>query len=1066
MATLRPTYLRCEFLVNPLGIDNARPRLSWILESDARNQKQTAYRILVASSEELLARDLGDLWDTGKILSEITHGIVYGGAQLVSGIQCYWKVRVWNGDGEPSAWSVSAHWSMGLLSPSDWKAEWIGYDAPRKGEEDVPFSGSQWIWFAGDKDRQLPEGVRYFARTVEVPESKNITRAILHIAAGDRFALAINGRIIARSELSHGSWKEPQRVDLTQLLHTGVNLILVKVENTSPGSAGLLASMVLQFTDTRKMFILTDRKWLSTDSTGDEWFRQKAEEIHWPPVRVVGNFGSPPWRYVSDSALVLPPPRYLSKNLSLTKPTRRATLYVAALGLCEVFVDGRRISEDYFIPGWTDYSRRVYYRTYDVSRQIHEGVNSLGVVLADGWYSGYVGYALVRDHYGRNPRVLLQLDIEHLDGTHTVVGSGSDWRASTGPIREADFLMGEVYDARGAAENDFGLHIAGTPWAPVDVGSELHPVVHSHPAPPVRVVGEFRPVSITEPAKGVFVFDLGQNIAGVARLRVKGQAGQRITLRFAERLNPDGTIYTMNLRGARARDVYVCRGKGEEVWQPRFTFHGFQYVEVTGLTEPPGQETVTGLALSSDLSLAGSFECSEPMLNRLAKNILWTQRANFIDIPTDCPQRDERLGWTGDAQVYIRSACLNTDAQAFYHKWIQDLVDAQRADGQFPMVAPLKVAGDDGGPAWADAGVICPWTIYEMYGDPSILERHYDAMARFIEFCRKRSTPEMLPPASFHCFGDWLNIAAETPTDHIYLAYFARCTEIMEKVAKLLGKDDDSRAYGDLFAQIKHVFNQACVDSTGRINGNTQTAYVLALASNLLDEDRREQAAKYLVQDIEARGWHLSTGFVGTKDLMLVLSSIGRDDVAYRLLLNDTFPSWGYTIKNGATTIWERWDGWTEDKGFQDPSMNSFAHYAFGAVYQWMVENIGGIRSDGAGYHHLIIDPKVDGKTTWARVGYKSICGEIESFWRWQTSDSSVRNQKRFHLSCEIPANTEAIVFLPATDEVAITESGKSLPMNPGIRFLKMERDRAVLAVGSGRYEFDSMVVDSARELR
>jgi alpha-L-rhamnosidase len=1053
-------------MVNPLGIDNVRPRLSWILESGERNQKQTAYRMLVASNEELLSRDSGDLWDTGKVPGDITHGIVYAGAQLFSGTQCYWKVRVWNGDGEPSAWSSNAHWSMGLFSPSNWKAEWIGYDAPRKGEEGVPFSSSQWIWFAGDKDSQLPQAVRYFARIFETPQGKSITRAVLHIVADDRFALAVNGRIIAESELSHDSWKEPQRVDLTQVLHAGVNLILVKVENTSPGSAGLLASMVVQFTGASKMTILTDRKWLSTDEVGEEWFRRKADEIHWPAVRVVGNFGSPPWRYVSDRALVLPRPRYLNKDISVAKPIRRATLYVGALGLCEIFLDGRRISEDYFIPGWTDYSRRVYYRTYDVSHQIHEGMNSLGVILADGWYSGYLGYALVRDHYGRNPRVLLQLDIEHQDGTHTVVGTGSDWRASTGPIREADFLMGEMYDARGSAGNDFGLQLKGTLWAPVDVGSELQPLVQSHRAPPVRIVGEFTPVSITEPVKRVFVFDLGQNIAGVARLRVKGQPGQRITLRFAERLNPDGTVYTMNLRGARAKDVYVCRGRGEEVWQPRFTFHGFQYVEVTGLAEPPGPETVTGLALSSDVPLAGSFECSEPMVNRLAKNVLWTQRANFIDIPTDCPQRDERLGWTGDAQVYIRSACLNADAQAFYHKWIQDLVDAQRADGQFPMVAPLKVAGDDGGPAWADAGVICPWTIYEMYDDSSILERHYTAMARFIDFCHRRSTPEMLPPASFHCFGDWLNINAETPTDIIYMAYFARCTEIMGKVAKVLGKDDDSRAYGDLFKQIKHAFNQTYVDANGRIKGNTQTAYVLALASDLLDDSRREQAAKYLVQDIEARGWRLSTGFVGTKDLMLVLSSIGRDDVAYRLLLNETFPSWGYTIKNGATTIWERWDGWTKDKGFQDPSMNSFAHYAFGAVYQWMVENIGGIQSNGAGYRRIIINPKPRAKLTWARVRYNSLCGQIESSWRWEVSDDRVQNEKRFHLSCEIPANTEALVFLPATDEAGITESGKSIATNPSIRFLKMEGDRAMVAVGSGRYEFDSMVVDSGRELR
>jgi alpha-L-rhamnosidase len=1066
MSTLRATSLRCEFLTNPIGIDNLHPRLSWVLESDQRNQKQSAYRIVVASSEEQLTRDFGDLWDTGKVLSNLTHGVVYDGARLLSGMHCYWKVRAWNGDDEPSAWSSNAHWSMGLLSASDWKAEWIGYDAPRRGVDDVPFSRAEWIWFSGDKGNEFPPGVRCFARIVEIPIGQTPTRAVIHIAADDRFVLAVNGNVIAESNLPRDSWKEPQQIDVTSSLHPGSNLLLVKVENVSSGPAGLTVWMAVHFANAAKIVIVTDRSWVSTDRVGKEWTQLKAEELHWPEARVLGFIGAPPWRYISDSALFLPPPRYLQKDVSVTKPVRRATLYAAALGLCDVFLDGRRISEDHFPSGWTDYARRVYYRTYDITRLIHEGVNSLGVILADGWYSGYVGFGLIRDHYGRNPRVLLQLDVEHQDGTHTVIGSRSDWRAATGPIREADLLEGELYDARIAAENDFGLQSEVVSWDPVDVGAEVHPAVQAHPAPPVRVVAEFKPVSITEPIKGVFIFDLGQNFAGVARLRVRGEAGQKITLRFGERLNPDGTILTMNLRGARARDVYICRGGGEEVWNPRFTFHGFQYVEATGLTEPPTRETITGLALSSDVPVTGSFECSEPMLNRLAKNVFWTQRANFIDIPTDCPQRDERLGWTGDAQAYAPSACLNADVQAFLHKWIQDLVDAQRADGQFPMVAPLKVAGDDGGPAWADAGVTCPWTIYEMYDDRSILEQHYDAMARFIEFCRMRSTPDMLPPASFHCFGDWVSINAETPNDVIFITYFARCAEIMGKTAEILGKQGDSRAYAELFQKIKSAFNRTYVDSEGRIKGNTQTAYVLALASHLLDGVRRERAIKYLLEDIEARRWHLSTGFVGTKDLMLVLSAIGRDDVAYRLLLNDTFPSWGYTIKNGATTIWERWDGWTEEKGFQDPGMNSFAHYAFGAVYQWMVENIGGIRSEGPGYHRIIIEPKFNRKITWARVGYDSIHGQIESSWRWDAPDSGEQNTTRFHLSCKIPANTEAVVSIPATDTSQITESGKSLTTCPKIHLIKFEGNRATLAVGSGEYAFFSIVEASDREHR
>jgi len=584
-------------------------------------------------------------------------------------------------------------------------------------------------------------------------------------------------------------------------------------------------------------------------------------------------------------------------------------------------------------------------------------------------------------------------------------------------------------------------------WEDVDTGAEVDPVLQAHPAPPVRAVAEFTPVNITEPLRGVYVADLGQIFSGVVRIRVRGRPGQEITIRHAERLNPDGTIYTENLRGARATDYYICKGDGIETWSPRFTFHGFQFVELTGLTEPPTDETVTGIALTSDTPLAATFECSEPMLNRLQRNIYWTQAANFIDIPTDCPQRDERLGWTGDAQVYVRAAAMNADVQAFFTKWLVDLEDAQRADGQFPTVAPLKISGNDGGPAWADAGVICPWTIYEVYEDKRQLARHYDSMKRFIEFCRDRSTPDLLPPDDFHAFGDWLNIRADTPKEVIYTAYFARSTKLTAMAAEVLGRPSEAAEYHALFEGIRSAFNRAYVQEDGRILGDTQTCYVLALAYDLVEGDRREQAAERLVSRIRERDWHLSTGFVGTKDLMLVLSKIGATDVAYRLLHNDSFPSWGFTIKQGATSIWERWDGWTPENGFQDPGMNSFAHYSFGAVYQWMVENIGGIRTDGPGYRKIIIVPRPDGRITWARVGYDSIRGPILS--QWRTGGSTLG------LDVTIPANTTARVVLPVANVNDVTESGEAVREAKGVTGVSVEDGGVIVTVGSGTYHFE-----------
>jgi alpha-L-rhamnosidase len=885
-STMKASHLTCEFMEDPLGIDQRLPRLGWIVESPVRGDFQTAHRILVASTPEKLAAEQGDLWDSGKIPGDRATMITFDGRPLTSHLQCFWKVMLWDKNGKPGDWSEAAFWSMGLLNPAEWKATWIGYDAP-------------------------------------------------HAATK-----------------SDSSWKLPK-----------------------------------------------------------------------------------------DKNVFLPPPRYLKTNFSVSRPVRRAVAYVSALGICDLYLDNTRVSDDRFTPGWTDYSRRVYYRTYDLSQRLVKGNHAIGAILADGWYSGYLGYAADREVYGARPRLLVQLRLEYADGTVEEVGSGRTWKATTGPLGEADFLMGESFDARRAGQGLFGTDDGGAHWESVDEGAEVHPLLRAHPAPPVRSFAELTPKTITAVAPGTWVFDLGQNFAGVVRLRVSGKSGQKVTLRYAERLNPDGTVYTTNLRAARALDTYICSGVAEEVWEPRFTFHGFQYVEIKGLSQPPTPSTITGIALSSATPPAGSFECSDPMVNQLASNILWTQRANFIDIPTDCPQRDERLGWTGDAQVYVHTACLNADVQAFFHKWLVDLTDAQRADGQFPMVAPTKVATDDGGPAWADAGVICPWTIYEMYGDRSILESCYAAMTRFVEFTRKRSTVDLLPPEKFHCFGDWLNINAETPKEVIYTAYFARSTFLTAKAAAVLGKKNDASTYEQLFANVKSAFNSAYVDSEGRVKGNSQTGYVLALAFGLLDEPVRSRAAEHLIADIESRGWHLSTGFVGTKELMLVLSSLGRHDVAYRLLHNETFPSWGFTVKNGATSIWERWDGWTPEKGFQDPGMNSFAHYSFGAVYQWMVEHIGGIKSDGPGYRKILIEPQPGGKLTSARVSYRSVSGPITTAWKIEGGQMS--------LTVNIPANTSARILLPGVAG-PVLESGKPAADQPGLK----AAEKGTYEAASGNYVF------------
>ncbi|MCE5185206.1 MAG: glycoside hydrolase family 78 protein [Planctomycetaceae bacterium] len=1042
---LTATYLRCEYRVDPLGIDVAKPRLSWVLQSAQRGQKQTAYQVMAASSPDLLDGGKGDLWDSGKVTSSETATVVYEGKPLASGGDCFWKVRVWDVKGKASEWSATAHWSAGLLKKSDWKAEWIGLDVlPAEDKLPAVFRQAKWIWSEAPVSGNQPVGERLFLKDIRLPKEAVVKSAVCYVSADNSFTLRLDGKEI----LSGRNFKTVKVADLTDSLKNRDRQsdfsqiqIAARNEGESPNPAGLIAALIIE-TDQGQTTITTGSDWVCTSGNmGDSKTY---------PVAVIGDYGSEPWGNLIPTEKFLPPARYLRKEFTADGPIQKARLYATSLGLNQLFINGQRVSDEYFSPGWTDYSKRIYYRTYDVTSLLTQGKNAVAAILADGWYAGYVGPSGKRNYYGKNLRLLAQLEIEYADGKKDVIATGPDWMGSFGPTLEADFLMGETYDARAEQPGWNKPGFNESAWTPVLVGgNEVTPLIQAAVAEPVRAFAEVKPVSVSEPAAGVYVFDMGQNFAGVVRMTVQGSAGQKIRLRFAERLNPDGTLYTTNLREARAIDTYICKGGGSESWQPYFTFHGFQYVEMTGVSEKPSLHAIVGLALSSDTPIAGSFECSDPMVNKIYSNSVWTQRMNFIDIPTDCPQRDERLGWTGDAQVYVNTACYITDVQAFFTKWLTDLVDAQRVDGQFPMVAPQKTIGngDDGGPAWADAGVICPWTIYKMYGDKRVLESHYDAMKKFISFCEKRSTPELLPPAQFHCFGDWLNIKDDTPKEVIYMAYFAYSTRLTANAAAVLGHETDAAYYNDLFAKIKRAFNKAYVQEDGKIKGDSQCAYVLALAYDLVDGKRFQQAADHLVRKIEEKNWHLSTGFVGTKDLMLVLEKVGRNDIAYRLLHNDTFPSWGFSIKHGATSIWERWNGWTPEQGFGDPGMNSFAHYSFGAVCQWMFENIGGIRTDGPAFKNILLKPCPGGKLTWANVAYDSVNGRIESSWK-------ILEGGLWQYDVTIPPNTTATLILPTSEGQNVRESGQPLKTVPtsveaGMGFRRIELE-------SGSYSFTS----------
>ena len=755
---------------------------------------------------------------------------------------------------------------------------------------------------------------------------------------------------------------------------------------------------------------------------------------------------SRPYATVADKSPELAPARLLHKRFAIDKPITRARLYASALGLYEARLNGVKIGNGVLDPGWTDYTQAVPYQCYDLGAELRQGENVLGAMLADGWYAGYVGWGRQRSHYGSDPALVMELIVDHVDGSTTRVATDASWRSGDGPILAADLLMGETYDARNEIGGWDSIGGPDLPYATTVVQPNTR--LRAQVGPQMARTQELKAKAMQEPKPGIHVFDLGQNIVGWARLAVRAAAGTRVQLRFAEVVEPDGTLYTKNLRLATATDVYVTKGSGIEVWEPSFTFHGFRYVEVTGLSERPALEAVTGIVVHSELRSTLRFRSNDPWIDKLHENIEWGQRGNFLGVPTDCPQRDERLGWMGDAQIFVRTACLLTDAQGFYEKWLQDVMESQSPEGAFPDVAPRIAHKGDGAPAWGDAGVIVPWALWRAYGDRGTLAACYPSMRRWVEYVLAANPDLIWKNKVANNYGDWLQVGVETPKDLIATAYFAHSAELVGRAASALGKATDAERFMALAGKIKSAFCAAFLAEDGKLAGDTQTAYVLALRFALVPEQRRKALADHLARDVVRRGNKLTTGFVGAGHLLPALSEAGRSELAHALMLQDQFPSWLYTVKNGATTIWERWDGWRHDKGFQDPGMNSFNHYAFGAVGEWLYGNLAGIAQaeDSVGWDRIVIRPEPGKAFVKVEAAYESRHGWIESRWRI--------DGERFHLDVRIPVGATAVVHVPTHDAMQVSEGALVAQVAPGVRYLGFERGVARFEVGSGRYEF------------
>lgn len=903
---MKVSHLKCEYRVNPLGIDAPQPRLSWVAESTTRGQRQTAYQILAATAPKILSSGQADLWDSGKVAADRMPLVAYGGKPLRSGQRVYWQVRVWDSRDKSSAFSQPAWWEMALLAPGDWQAKWI----QRKPAGPIP--------------------------------------------------------------------------------------------------------------------------------------KERAFDDHPAPL--------------------------FRKEFVLEKSVARARAYISGLGYYELYLNGKRIGDQVLDPGWTTYSKRVLYSTYDVTKHMTRGSNTVGVMLGNGWFNP-LPLALWGSINPREaltvgaPRVLLQLVVEFTDGSTQTTVTDPTWLVSDGPVLRNSVYLGEVYDAR---REPIGWNQAGfddSRWESAELAHqpELGPL-QAQESPPIRITRTLRPVKLTEPKPGMFIFDFGQNFAGWARLRVQGPAGARVRLRSGELLYPDGTLNGMTAvtgqikdGGAQYRydgagrpktafqlDEYVLSGRGVERFTPRFTFHGFRYVEVTGFPGKPTLDSLEGLRLNSDVPPSGSFECSNELFNRIQTMVLWTELANLFSVQSDCPHR-EKFGYGGDIVASSEMGMLNFDMAQFYTKAARDLVDAARPNGGFTETSPYVGISDEGlggqsGPiGWGTAQPLLLFQLRQYYGETRVLEQHYEATRKWVELLHSRAKDGILDNG----ISDHESLAPK-PRALTGTAFYYFNVKLLEQLATALGKTADAAEARVKADQIKAAFNQKFLQpGTGRYDTASQACQAFALYMGLTPDGEQSKALEVLVHDVmDLHQGHLSTGIFGTKYMLQALTTLGRADVAYEIVNQRSFPGWGHMLEQGATTLWEHWE-------FSD---NTFSHNhpMFGSVSEWFYKALAGIQpaADAVGFDKIIIHPRPVKDLQWVKAHYESVRGQIVSEWDQKPG--------RFSLHVRIPVGVTATVVIPAKAPSDITENRKPLDRVKEIQFLRMENGNAVLSLGSGDYHLVS----------
>jgi alpha-L-rhamnosidase len=883
---MHPIDLTCEFLRDPVGIDVAQPRLSWklkALNTKARGLRQTAYRIVVASSSRALAGGKGDLWDTGKVESNICNLVTYGGPALKSRNIYFWKVKCWDQDGKESDWSKPARWSVGLLNATDWKAKWLGFETAM---------------------RPAP--------------------------------------VIGNSEHPYPDWVQNRPAPIFRRA-----------------------------------------------------FKAKAK-------------------------------------------VKSAVASVCGVGFYELRLNGKKIGDHELDPPFTRYDKRCLYATYDVTKRIKQGENALGMLIGNGWFDVNENeeWNFLNAHWRAKPRFILNLHLTYSDGSVEDVSTDDKWKATHGPIQRDAIRNGEFYDARKEQPGWDAPGFDDSRWQAVEVVEGPKGVLRSLSMPPVKVMQTRESEKITEPKAGEYVLDYGQNIAGRCILNVKAKAGTEIVIRYGERLAADGTLDQKLLKlgvyaGPIQEERYIASGKGMETWHSRFTYSGFRYVQVSGLPAKPTQKTLIAQVLHTAFEDTGTFECSNTLLNDVVRLTRWAYKGNYLGIPTDCPHR-EKNGWTGDAHVISETAQFLFENTAAYEKWMNDFKDEQPPAGDFPGIIPNPGWGYGIGPAWDSAYIIIPWNLYLYRGDKGVLEEHYEGMKRFVDCLAGRAKGFIID----YGLPDWLPPKTGTPTAVTSTGYFYYDAKTLARIASLLGHEEDVERYTELAANIRKAFVTAFLQPDGKIGEGSQAAQACALFFGLVDSNDAKKVASVLASNVEAYDGHLDVGFHGNRWLFAALSDQGRHDLAYRVATQTTFPSVGFMLKSGATTIWEDWY-----------ANNSLNHVAFGCVVGWYYTHLAGIQIDPAkpGFAHFTVRPQPVGDLKWVRAKTMTPHGEVSVSWRLD---------KAFTLEVVVPPNSTATVWVPASDASSVTEGGRSAAAAPGVRSAGMKDGAALFEVGSGTYEF------------